>query len=450
MNIKDADDLFETTCFLIEAYIKSNGVLYAQPNFHDNVVRDVVAILKKTIKELANEVDANEVDANEVDANEVDANEVVNEVTKNEVTKNEVTKNEVYDYDTILKQLSERGLQLFYKHIVPPRDSGNTFIRKIPNIDKMAAKIEYLQQVPQPDQRTPEWYEFRYKHLTASNIWKAFSTESTRNQLIFEKCQPLNGDKFSAVNIESPMHWGQKYEPVSIQLYEAIYNTRVSDFGCIPHKSIDFMAASPDGISTQKTSERYGRMLEVKNIVNREITGKPKLEYWIQMQVQLEVCDLNECDFLETRFIEYPDEAAFLVDSVLPFPTGFMMLFMTRSNKPVYEYAPLAIETADYPVWQENMMEKNKELNWLKNIYWKVDQLSCVLVLRNKLWFASALPILKELWQTIETEKKTGYTHRGPKKIAKCTVKDKGNGKNNEENINMVMPSKCFITIDTL
>ena len=63
MNMKDADDLFETVCFLIEAYIKLNAVLYAQPNFHDNVVRDVVALLKKTI---ASKVATNKVATNEV------------------------------------------------------------------------------------------------------------------------------------------------------------------------------------------------------------------------------------------------------------------------------------------------------------------------------------------------------------------------------------------------
>ena len=41
-------------------------------------------------------------------------------------------------------------------------------------------------------------------------------------------------------------------------------------------------------------------MLEVKNPVSREITGMPKKAYWAQMEIQMEVWDLNECDFLET------------------------------------------------------------------------------------------------------------------------------------------------------
>ena len=54
-------------------------------------------------------------------------------------------------------------------------------------------------------------------------------------------------------------------------------------------------------------------MLEIKNIVNREITGIPKKEYWVQMQMQMEVCAIyEECDFLETRFKEYENEASIL------------------------------------------------------------------------------------------------------------------------------------------
>ena len=55
-------------------------------------------------------------------------------------------------------------------------------------------------------------------------------------------------------------------------------------------------------------------MLEVKNIYNRDIDGNPKEEYWIQMQIQLETCDLEICDFLETRFKEYELEEEYFED----------------------------------------------------------------------------------------------------------------------------------------
>ena len=42
-----------------------------------------------------------------------------------------------------------------------------------------------------------------------------------------------------------------------------------------------------------------------KNPTTRKLSGTPKKEYWIQMQLQMEVWDLDECDFLETVFKEY-------------------------------------------------------------------------------------------------------------------------------------------------
>jgi hypothetical protein len=205
---------------------------------------------------------------------------------------------------------------------------------------------------------------------------------------------------------------------------------------------LEFLAASPDGIVTDETSLRYGRMLEVKNIVNREITGLPKMEYWVQMQLQMEVCELNECDFLETRFTEYASKEDYEND-IIADRKGLMMLFMSGEGKPIYEYAPLISVNIDD--WQEAMMEKNSTLTWIKNIYWKLDQLSCVLVLRNKLWFKAIIPQLKDIWATIEKEKQSGYAHRVPKKSTTTKVKKMGiNGEDIE------MTSQCFIINNVL
>jgi hypothetical protein len=160
------------------------------------------------------------------------------------------------------------------------------------------------------------------------------------------------------------------------------------------------------------------------------------------MQVQMEVCELNECDFLETRFVEYVDKDAF-TDDILTKYKGMMMLFMLGNGKPVYEYAPLS-GGIDIDTWQEEMMEKNSDLSWMKNIYWKLDQLSCVLVLRNKAWFAAAVPQLKEFWTTIETDKKNGYKHREPKKSGVRVKK-----LNTSICDDIEMKAQCFINIST-
>jgi hypothetical protein len=230
------------------------------------------------------------------------------------------------------------------------------------------------------------------------------------------------------------MHWGHKYEPVSIQLYETKYETKVSDFGCIPHNTLDFLAASPDGINTLESSPRYGRMLEIKNIVNRDIDGNPKMEYWIQMQLQMEVCNLNECDFFETRFKEYADEEAYVADSYRPEGAeADINKTHTGEQKGRMIQFIVNIPSTALGKWEEAMMEKHCNDLWGKTIYWRLDEMSCVLVLRNKFWFKAAVPILTDLWKTIEYEKAHGYEHRSPNKKVKLN--------------NIIVVKKCLIDL---
>ena len=62
-------------------------------------------------------------------------------------------------------------------------------------------------------------------------------------------------------------------------------------------------------------------------------------------------------------------------------------------------------------------------LTWIKNIYWRLEVYSCVLVLRNKEWFKNAVVKIEELWKIIETEKQTGFQHRAPKRNASANAK---------------------------
>jgi len=322
-------------------------------------------------------------------------------------------------------------------------------------------KIQRLRELPQPVQRTPEWYKFRWNLITASNAWKAFETQSAINQLIYEKCQPLKDfsvenvdEEVKMVNTNTTLHWGQKYEPLSVMLYEYIYNSKVEDFGCIQHPVHKFIGASPDGIVVESNTGRYGRMLEIKNVVNREITGIPKKEYWVQMQLQMEVCDLDDCDFLETKFVEYPDYESYRNDSSIAtfegnefnsYVTtasgsykGIIIYFHTKEGKPHYEYMPLNIWTSkDVVNWEETMLHKYEShpynYTFMKFIYWKLEKLSCVLVLRSRDWFSKNVGQLEKIWNTIEKERITGYEHRAPVRKTKREVPVKSYVNNNQE-----------------
>jgi hypothetical protein len=176
-------------------------------------------------------------------------------------------------------------------------------------------------------------------------------------------------------------------------------------------------------------------MLEIKNIVNREIDGIPKKEYWIQMQLQMEVCDLDECDFLETKFTEYPDYESYLFDTSNEFSNlclskcnqmkGIIIYFHTTEGKPFYIYKPLElIHPQEIEEWQENIIDyyqSNPEFKYIfmKTIYWKLEKMSCVLVCRNRQWFKDNIFSLQEIWNTIERERITGYEHRSPNRRQK-------------------------------
>ena len=329
-----------------------------------------------------------------------------------------------YDPDilqTALVDIYNKTCKIYFTKYYPKRSYVNTFIRKTPKFEAIKEKILYIENKPQPQQKSKEWYLFRHNLITASSAWKIFKSQSTINQIIVEKCKIIDVNKYDIVNTSTPMHHGNKYEDVSIMFYEYKYNTKIRDYGCIQHDTYKFLGASPDGINVEPNSELYGRMLEIKNPTSREITGIPKEDYWIQMQLQMETCDLNECDFLETSFKEYESEEEFTNDGSFTYSDknelkGVMVYFM-KDGKPLYEYMPLYISKTEYEIWYDNIMEKHANITWISNLYWRLENFSCILVLRNKEWFKHAVPHIDTIWSIIEKEKVHGFQHRMPKKM---------------------------------
>lgn len=395
----NAVELMETALHLMEEYVIDNPSAISDPDFHEDLLEEIKDIFYIQFEEQIFASDFVEDDLNEI---------------------------------------LEDAFRIFVTTFYPERSSGeekettiNLIKEDIIFKDEKEKKIIGLREIPQPQQRTPEWYQFRWNLITASNAWKAFESQSTINQLIYEKCQPIkkfddnNGDDVKMVNTNSSLHWGQKFEPLSVLIYEHKYKTTVEDFGCIQHPTYKFVGASPDGINVDKNGDRYGRMLEIKNVVSRDINGIPKKEYWVQMQLQMEVCDLDECDFLETKFTEYSDYNAYENDTTDKMK-GIIIYFHTKEGKPFYVYKPL--EETDVTKWEEDVLSlyQSEKYNYtyMKFIYWKLEVFSCVLVLRNKEWFKNNIPQLEKVWKIIEQERVTGYEHRAPVKKVK---KEEGN-----------------------
>ena len=335
----------------------------------------------------------------------------------------EIYNDQINYLDLTLDETIDECVYLYFTKNNCPRSYEESIVLTPPIPNVITRQLTKIKNKYQPDQRTNDWYHFRWDGLTASNLWKIFDSQASLNSLIYSKCVPIDVSKYQSVNIDSAFHNGHKYEPLSLMIYEKLYDTEVSEYGCITHDNYKFLKASPDGINTKRGNARYGRLVEVKNPVSRKLTGIPKKDYWIQMQHQMEVCDLNECDFLETIFKSYENEEAFMNDGTFTKTAdgkrkGIMIRFYDN-KEPIYEYAPLNLSKNDFDVWYNETMEKNKELTWIENIYWYLEDISIVLVTRNRKWYNAALPKMIETWETIVKERKEGYDHRKPNKRVK-------------------------------
>jgi len=381
MNIDEYND-FETTAHeIIYEELTDNPQQYSREDFRDGLINDVALLF---------------------------ATDLQDAIIKDDMT------------DEVVAQVIGTFFAAFYDEF-PDRSYPTKPAATLPNTDRLTNHIAALRAIPQPAQKSQEWHEFRHGLMTASNIWKALASEAQRNSLIYEKCKPLqtNNHSFGGGSLQ----WGIRYEPITIEIYQRLYNTKVEDFGCIRHPTHHFIGASPDGINIDPESDRYGRMIEVKNIVNREITGIPKEEYWTQMQIQMETWDLDECDFIETRFCEYDDEQDYIADIDQEWK-GVILEFQDLTSLAMYsEYI---LNPTDDSIQEMKHTMKTTHA-FYKATYWYLDEFSCVYVPRNRKWFQSVLPQLQTTWDTIVAERQSGYEHRASKKRAQkkpfCLIK---------------------------
>ena len=408
-------------------------------------------------------------------------------------------------------ELITEVILLFQKiQLMPDDDSVDVFAQPPAIIDQPSAtaavsetererkditeKLDYLRALPQPAQRTKEWYTCRHNMISASSAHKALGTQAAANSLIYEKCCPpsVENEEDSATNcipnMAGPREWGHRYEHVSVMLYEQIYQTKIEEFGCIQHPVHTFLGASPDGINVDPKSPRYGRLLEIKNVISREITGIPKPEYYTQVQLQEEVCDIDECDFLETKFREYSCRQEYLDDTDATTDAaaternmnthaghrkGIIIAFVCRpENDPAaapqtkpgltpqtmfcqptkpklkYEYLPITICTQDAAdAWCYATIDRaeTEGYDFIKYFYWRLEIFSCVLIERNTAWFARNLPKFRAVWDIVLYERVHGYEHRAPVRRAISRAASGAKSTAGISMTNIINNDVCFI-----
>ena len=221
------------------------------------------------------------------------------------------------------------------------------------------------------------------------------------------KTKILQNDEFKG-NVYTD--WGIQFEPIATLIYEQRNKNRIIEFGLIEHPSINILAASPDGITQYDAI-----MIEIKAPYKRVLSGLVPLNYWMQMQLQMETCNLDRCHFVEVKTEIYTQEE-YEVDTYIDsnnmdilftqdkMEKG-MLLKCILDNKTTYYYPSYDIfrSKTKMNIWIKERMEYYKNMfDSVECIYWKLKEYSCIEINRDKKWFESILPKCKEFWEKVK------------------------------------------------
>lgn len=312
-------------------------------------------------------------------------------------------------------------------------------------------------------QRSPEWYSIRETLITASSaasilkktavVCGAYIKNYKLTNFILDRscCNPYSSktefilgkcgmNKFTG-NIAT--RWGQKYEQVASDIYSFKTNSRIEEFGLLIHPKYTWLGASPDGITHE------GVMLEIKCPFRRKITGVPPFYYWVQCQLQLEVCNLERCDFEECKFSEFKTESDF--DSSEK-EKGIFMEYINEFNEKDYFYPPTDIYFNSSGIagqalkewFLEKMYDLPSELRrGIRPIYWALEHYSVTTIYRNQAWFEGVKEDLHNAQLEIEEYKQNSD------KLNQLIKESKSNDPD-QEFIDIDLGDKVFSTPDAV
>lgn len=170
------------------------------------------------------------------------------------------------------------------------------------------AQIKTILDTPQTAQHSADWYTQRRNRLTASefsNVLTGSRERLLKSKLDTTQDRPMQS-QVALAQADGEMiatSWGHRFEPIVRSIYElelAGPNTVCDTLGRFTHRTYPWLSASPDGIVTK--GPLAGRLLEIKAPKNRQPDTYVPSEYYVQMQIQMEVCDLEAVDFIEAQF----------------------------------------------------------------------------------------------------------------------------------------------------
>jgi putative phage-type endonuclease len=151
-------------------------------------------------------------------------------------------------------------------------------------------------------QGSSEWFYQRLGKVTASRVADVIAKtktgySATRDnymaQLVVERLTQTKADSYSSAAM---MH-GIEQEPFARAAYEAAQSVMVEEVGFVPHPTIEWAGASPDGLVgddglVEIKCPNTATMIET--LLSQKVPGK----YFIQMQFQLACTGRKWCDYV--------------------------------------------------------------------------------------------------------------------------------------------------------
>lgn len=279
-----------------------------------------------------------------------------------------------------------------------------------PQLSADEAKVAALLAAASTAQRTPEWYAESMNLLTASELGNLFKSPRTRALMVMSKTAPPEHNS-SARPVDSSFmsafDWGIRFEPVVKALYELRHLSTVAEVGRLRHPTLARCAASPDGIV--HAGPRAGRLLEIKCPVTREPGPTVPDDYYAQIQQQLEVCDLEYCDYVEVKFrAPYSTPATMAVQG--PVAEGMYGIIWrcdredaagVTTSRYIYEKpGSLPEEPTETLAAGEVIMER---------VVYEVITWNEITVRRNRDWWVAVLPKIEAFWSDVEMARKGNF-----------------------------------------
>lgn len=269
------------------------------------------------------------------------------------------------------------------------------------------ASLNRLLNTPQIEQRTEAWYLDAVGSLSASQFNGILKPGRTRGLIVLQKASTIPPDpnqRRTCVSTSdlNPFTWGIRFEPIVKQIYEHLTKTKVAELGRLRHREDKRLAASPDGVVVEGSDFKLSRFVEFKAPVTRKILSIVPDDYMAQMQIQMEVGEVEECDYLEVKFLSKYGSKDFSVSSedmakVKYYGNIFLAADIESQEPKRYVYSPLNDAN-----WRPSL-ELNEIL--LETIPWYCGEWYLTTVGRSRNWFESVKPAIQLFWEDVEKAK---------------------------------------------